>query len=84
MHVRSSMLNLLCNANMYMYRAVRCVRAPKGSVVNFTAYQNFIELIQIILKYIEVLSLSDVLGILLNINLLVNGNPRLVDNVRRP
>jgi hypothetical protein len=27
---------------------------------------------------------SDVLGILLNINLLVNGNPRLVDNVRRP
>jgi hypothetical protein len=36
---------------------VQCVRAPKGSVVNFTAYQNFIELIQIILKYIEVLSL---------------------------
>ena len=28
-----------------MYRAVRCVRAPKGSWVNFTAYQNFIELI---------------------------------------
>ena len=28
-----------------IYRAVRCVRAPKGSVVNFTAYQNFIELI---------------------------------------
>ena len=27
------------------YRAVRCYRAPKGSVVNFTAYQNFIELI---------------------------------------
>ena len=27
------------------YRAVRCVRAPKGSVVNFTAYQNCIELI---------------------------------------
>jgi hypothetical protein len=27
------------------YRAVRCVRAPKGSVVIFTAYQNFIELI---------------------------------------
>jgi hypothetical protein len=28
------------------YRAVRCVRAPKGSVVNFTAlYQHFIELI---------------------------------------
>jgi hypothetical protein len=33
------------NTNKYMYRAVRCVRAPKGSVVNFTAYQNFIELI---------------------------------------
>ena len=29
----------------YQYRAVLCVRAPKGSVVNFTAYQNFIELI---------------------------------------
>ena len=29
----------------YMYRAVRCYRAPKGSVVNFKAYQNFIELI---------------------------------------
>jgi hypothetical protein len=27
------------------YRAVRCFRTPKGSVVNFTAYQNFIELI---------------------------------------
>ena len=27
------------------YRAVRCVRAPKGSAVNFTAYQHFIELI---------------------------------------
>ena len=27
------------------YRTVRCVRALKGSVVNFTAYQNFIELI---------------------------------------
>ena len=56
------MLNLLCHANMYMYRAVRCVRAPKGSVVNFTAYQNFIELIQIILKYIEVLSLWSLSG----------------------
>ena len=40
-----------------MYRVVLCVRAPKGSVVNFTAYQNVIELIEIILKYIEVLSL---------------------------
>ena len=29
----------------YIYRAVQCVRAPKGSVVNFTTYQNFIELI---------------------------------------
>jgi hypothetical protein len=29
----------------YLYRAVRCYRASKGSVVNFTAYQNFIELI---------------------------------------
>jgi hypothetical protein len=28
-----------------MYRAFRCVRAPKGSVVNFTAYQYVIELI---------------------------------------
>ena len=25
------------------YKAVRWYRAPKGSVVNFTAYQNFIE-----------------------------------------
>jgi hypothetical protein len=31
--------------NTIIYRAVRCVRAPKGSVVHFTAYQNFIELI---------------------------------------
>jgi hypothetical protein len=29
----------------YNYRAVQCVHAPKGSVVNFTAYQHFIELI---------------------------------------
>ena len=28
----------------FVYRAVRCYCAPKGSVVNFTAYQNFIEL----------------------------------------
>ena len=45
-----------------MYRAVWCVRAPKDSVVNFTAYQNFIELIEIILKYIEVLSLWSLSG----------------------
>jgi hypothetical protein len=29
----------------FIYRAIRCVRAPKGSVVNFTVYKNFIELI---------------------------------------
>jgi hypothetical protein len=29
--------------NTIRYRAVRCVRAPKGSVVNFTAYQNVID-----------------------------------------
>lgn len=27
----------------YNYRAVRCVHAPRGSVVNFTAYLNFID-----------------------------------------
>jgi len=37
------------------YRAVRCYRTPKGLVVNFIAYQHFIELIYIILKYCEVL-----------------------------
>jgi hypothetical protein len=47
---------------LYIYRAVWCVRAPKGSVVNFTAYQNRFELILIILKYIEVLSLWSLSG----------------------
>ena len=58
----SSKLFVIASGERYIYRAVRCVRAPKGSVVNFTAYQNFIELILIILKYIEVLPLWSLSG----------------------
>ena len=58
LHVKSSMP---CEYVHVQSRPV-CSHTPKGSVVNFTAYQNFIELIQIILKYIEVLSLWSLSG----------------------
>jgi len=44
-HSTSPVDQLSSNIHMTRAIAVRCVRTPKGSVVNFRACQNFIELI---------------------------------------